>query len=91
MLVGSCSSYVTLRESASTSAKSITRIGKGVPVLWAGDAGNGFFRVCRNGEYGYVLSKYLLKAETKHGFAKHAVDCQSYIYRIRSCSFCSLL
>lgn len=79
MVVGNCSSYVTLRESASTSAKAITEISKGALVLRVGDAGNGFFRVCYNGKYGYVLSKYLLKAETKLGAAKHVVDCQSYI------------
>lgn len=79
MVVGNCSSYVTLRKSASTSAKAITKIKKGTLVLRVDDADNGFFRVCYNGKYGYVLSKYLLRAETKHGVDKRVVECQSYI------------
>ena len=79
MVVGNCNSYVTLRESASTSSKAITKIKKGNLVLRVDDVGNGFFKVCYNGKYGYVLSKYLLRAETKHGEAKRVVECKSYI------------
>ena len=79
MVAGNCSSYITLREHASTSAKAIAKIKKGTPVLRVDDVVNGFFRVCYNGKYGYVLSKYLLRAETKHGTAKRVVKCQSYI------------
>lgn len=79
MVVGNCNSYVTLRERASTSSRTVERIPKGTTVLRVDDVGNGFFRVCHNGKYGYVLSKYLLRAEAKHGTTKAVMNCESYI------------
>ncbi len=79
MVVGNCNSYVTLRQRASTSSRAVEKIPKGTTVLRVDDVGNGFFRVCHNGKYGYVLSKYLLRAEAKHGATKAVTNCESYI------------
>lgn len=54
-----CQSYISLRESPSVKSDRLAKIPLGAYVTSFGSSGDGMEYVCYNGQYGYVLSKYL--------------------------------
>ncbi len=56
---GGNSDRVHLRAGASTGSASLGLYFTGAPVLWLGDAGNGWSMVCAGTQTGYMMSKYL--------------------------------
>ena len=58
-IVINCNSYISLRSQPMTSAKRIREIPLGAEVKNFGPVGNGMSYVYYNGQYGFVLTKYL--------------------------------
>lgn len=59
MYVVNCDEWISLRSSASTSAKRLKKMPLGVSCQYLSSAKNGFYKVKYNGTVGYALSKYL--------------------------------
>lgn len=59
MYVVNCDEWISLRSSASTSAKRLKKMPLGVSCKYLSSAKNGFYKVKYNGTTGYALSKYL--------------------------------
>lgn len=59
LVVTNCKEWVSLRKTASTKAERLARIPLGKSVYYLSEAGNGFCHVAYDGQYGYVLAKYL--------------------------------
>ncbi len=57
--VVNCKSYISLRSDPSTRASRLAKIPLGAAVISLGSAGGGMDYVYYNGQYGFVLSKYL--------------------------------
>ena len=57
--VVNCKSFVSLRETPSTSAKVIREVSLGEPVSYVEPVQNGFAKVIYNGHTGYILQAYL--------------------------------
>ena len=59
LVVTGCEEWVSLRRTASTSAKRLAKIPLGKSVYFLSFADDGFCHVAYDGKYGYVLEKYL--------------------------------
>lgn len=84
-----CNEYISLRTQPDTSAEVITRIGVGEEMLLLGYTGD-FAVVQYNGQQGFVLAGYLVKAESADGNSdvgddvslnkpQYYADCQNFI------------
>lgn len=71
--VVNCKEYITLRESASTSADALARIPLYAHVTYIADAPNGFLEVVYNGESGYALAEYLDEFEPQIAIGQYMV------------------
>lgn len=65
--VANCKEYVTLREEADKSSAGLMKLPLGTRVDELGPAENGFTRVAYRGQTGYVLSQYLITAQSYRG------------------------
>ncbi len=59
MYVTNCDEWISLRASASTSAKRLKEMPLGASCSFIEEAGNGFYKVIYNGTTGYALAQYL--------------------------------
>lgn len=59
LVVTGCEEWVSLRKTASTSAERLAKVPLGRSVYYLSKADNGFCHVAYDGQYGYVLEKYL--------------------------------
>lgn len=59
LVVTGCEEWVSLRKTASTSAQRLAKIPLGKSVYFLSNADDGFCHVAYDGQYGYVLKKYL--------------------------------
>lgn len=64
MYVVNCDEWISLRSSASTSAKRLKKMPLGASCKYLSSAKNGFYKVKYNGTVGYALSKYLSTKKT---------------------------
>ena len=80
-VVVNCVSYVSLRQSPSTSAKRLVQVPLGHYVIAKGNAGNGFVKVEYKGQTGYILSSYLVKSHTGNVElpTQKVVNCTSWV------------
>ncbi|HAE44536.1 MAG TPA: hypothetical protein DCG37_02910 [Lachnospiraceae bacterium] len=71
--VANCKEYITLRESASTSADALARMPLYAHVTYIADAPNGFLQVVYNGLTGYALAEYLDEYEPQIAIGQYMV------------------
>jgi len=79
MKVVNVNSYVNLRETASTGAKSMAQIPKDAIVEMAGDAEGDFLKVSYNGLTGYVASNYLEEVKEQQPIKLKVIKCKESV------------
>ncbi len=84
LFVVGCDEWISLRASASTSAKKLKEIPLGASCEYLASANNGFYKINYNGTTGYALSQYLDTLQSDDGLKEKLIcvtDIQGrYIY-----------
>lgn len=72
LVVSNCNSYISLRSAATTRSLCLAKIPLNAKVVSFGFVGNDMEYVCYNGQYGFVLSKYLTLIPEGEGLVRRA-------------------
>lgn len=77
--VSNCREYVSFRTSPTTRASRICKIPLGSMCVKICDSSGGFAKVYYDGQYGYVLDRYLKPINKDAGVHRRVVNCTSFI------------
>lgn len=76
LVVTGCEEWVSLRKTASTKAERLDKVPLGQSVYFLSFADNGFCHVAYDGQYGYVLERYLVFDGTS---VRYVTGCEEWI------------
>lgn len=77
--ISNCWEFVSFRVFPNTHAPRICKIPLGRICVKQCDTANGFARVYYNGQYGYVLDRYLQPIDKASGVRRWVVNCEAFI------------
>ena len=77
--ISNCREFVSFRAFPNPRAPRICKIPLGRMCVKQCDTANGFARVYYNGQYGYVLDRYLQPIDKASGVRRWVVNCEAFI------------